>query len=314
MTISNMLATLLPKAESPIISANFPYKSKFINVLGSRMHYVEAGEGNPILFLHGNPTSSYLWRNVMPYLENQGHVIAVDSIGFGLSDKPDSDYTFVDYARYIEGFIDALGLQNITLVTHEWGALFASKYARYHENNICGVVFMEVTIPRSTLFPRSEVIENITPIFECFRDPIQGPKVLIEENQFIETLLPGGIVRSLTESEMEVYREPFKELESRKSIFTWSNLLPIAGEPQYMIQVMDNYDRWLTQSDLPKLHIYGSPGIVNPPFLVAALTKILKNYETAYVGKTLHYLQEDEPEAIGLAISDWYRRLKLPPA
>jgi haloalkane dehalogenase len=168
---------------------------------------------------------------------------------------------------------------------------------------------MEVTIPRSSYFPRSEVIENITPIFECLRDPIQGPKVVIEENQFIETLLPAAVVRSLTELEMEVYRAPFTEPESRKSIFTWSKLLPIAGEPKDMLQVMENYDKWLIQTDLPKLHVYGSPGLVNPPSVVEALTKILKNYETAYIGTALHYLQEDEPEAIGRAISDWYRRL-----
>ncbi|MBW4636385.1 MAG: haloalkane dehalogenase [Iphinoe sp. HA4291-MV1] len=310
MTISNLLTTLLPKLEAPRISANFPYKSKFINVLGMRMHYVEEGQGDPILFLHGNPTSSYLWRNIMPYLQQQGRVIAVDNIGFGLSDKPDPSYTFVDYAHYIEGFIDALGLQNITLVTHEWGAVLGSEYALRHEDNICGVVFIEVTIPRSSEFPRSEVIENITPIFECFRDPIQGPKVVIEENQFIETLLPAAVVRSLTEAEMKAYRAPFTERESRKSIFTWSNLLPIAGEPKDMLQVMENYDKWLLQTDLPKLHVYGSPGIVNPPSVVEALTKKLKNYETAYVGTGLHYLQEDEPEAIGRAIADWHRRLK----
>ncbi len=310
MTISNLLTTLLPKPQAVNISADLPYQSKFIDVQGLRMHYIESGEGDPILFLHGNPTSSYLWRNVMPYLQQQGRVIAVDNIGFGLSDKPDPSYTFVDYARYIEGFIDALGLQNITLVTHEWGAVLGSEYAIRHEDNICGIVLMEVTIPRSSEFPRSEVIENITPIFECFRDPIQGPKVVIEENQFIETLLPEGVVRSLTESEMEVYRAPFTELESRNSIFTWSNLLPIDGEPKDMLKVMDNYDKWLTQTNLPKLHVYGSPGIVNPPALVEALTKKLKNYETAYVGTALHYLQEDEPKAIGRAIADWYRRLK----
>jgi haloalkane dehalogenase len=310
MTMSNLLATLVPKPETPRVSANLPYRSKFIDVMGLRMHYVEEGEGDPILFLHGNPTSSYIWRNVMPYLQQQARVIAVDSIGFGLSDKPDPSYTFVDYARYIEGFIDALGLQNITLVAHEWGVTLASEYAHRHEDNVCGVVFMEVSMPRSSDLPRSEVIDNMTPIFAWLRDPILGPKVVIEENQFIETLLPSGVVRSLTESEMEVYRAPFTELESRKSILTWSKLLPIDGEPKDMVQVMENYYNWMVHTDLPKLHVYGSPGVVNPPELVEALARKLKNYETAYVGTVLHYLQEDEPEAIGRAIADWYRRLK----
>ncbi|BAZ47491.1 haloalkane dehalogenase [Nostoc sp. NIES-4103] len=305
----NLSAALLPKPQSPVISADFPYESKFVNVLGERMHYVEQGEGDPILFLHGNPTSSYLWRNVMPYLEKQGRVIAVDNIGFGKSSKPDIHYTFADHARYIEAFIDTLALQNITFVTHEWGAALGFDYAARYEENVRGIAFMEATLPPLPLFPKSDAMEHIAPILECLRDPILGFKSIIEENQFIEALLPAGVMRSLTEVEMEVYRLPFVEQSSRKPILAWPNQFPIDRKPSQVMIVMENYGKWLVQTDLPKLHIYSSPGIVNSPLVVETLMKILKNYETAYVGMGLHYLQEDEPEAVGRSIADWCRRL-----
>ena len=306
---TNPFTALIPKPQPANISIDFSYESKFVNVLDSRMHYVERGNGNPILFLHGNPTSSYLWRNIMPYLETQGRVIAVDNIGFGKSDKPDIDYTFTDHARYLEAFIDILDLQKITLITHEWGASLGLDYAARHENNIYGLALMEATLPHGSPFPKSEMLEELAPLFQCFRDPVEGPKYIIEENQFIETLLPAGVVRSLTEAEINIYRLPFTKPESRKPILVWPNQLPTSEEPTHMMKIMENYSKWLLKTDLPKLHIYGSPGIVNPPSLVDFLKKKLKNYETVYVGAVLHYLQEDHPEIIGRAIADWYRRL-----
>ncbi len=304
------LMTLFPELQSPNISTDFPYKSKFVNVLGSCMHYIEQGEGDPILFLHGNPTSSYLWRNVIPHLKNQGRVIAVDNIGFGKSDKPDIDFTFADHYRHVKGFIDATGLRNITLVTHEWGSALGLSYAANHPDNICGIAFMEATLPALSSFPKSKEMEDIEPILQRLRDPIEGFKLIVEENQFIETILPAAIVRSLTEEEMEVYRSPFVESRFRQPILTWPNQLPVNDQPTDMKQEMEHQAKWLLQSTVPKLHLYGSPGITNPPPLIEALKTMLKNYETVYVGKVLHYLQEDEPEAIGRAISDWHRRLK----
>lgn len=304
------LITLFPKPQSSYISTDFPYESKFVKVLGSRMHYIEQGKGNPILFLHGNPTSSYLWRNIIPYLTNQGRVIAVDNIGFGKSDKPDIDYTFTDHFRYMKGFIDAIGLQNITLVTHEWGSALGFNYAANYPDNVCGIAFMEAALPPLSSFPKSEKMEDIEPILKSFRDPIEGFKLIVEENRFIETILPAAIVRSLTEAEMDVYRTSFVESRFRKPILAWLNQFPVNGEPTDTKKEMEHHGKWLMKSDIPKLHLYGSPGIANPPSLIEALKKMLKNYETVYVGKVLHYLQEDEPEALGRAISDWHRRLK----
>ncbi|MBT5534294.1 haloalkane dehalogenase [Candidatus Poribacteria bacterium] len=297
-------------APAVTISAEFPYESKYVDVLGERMHYVEEGEGSPILFLHGNPTSSYLWRNVLPFLQPLGRVIAVDNIGFGKSAKPDGDYTFAMHSRYIDGFIEALGLNDITLVSHDWGSGLALHYASRHEDNVRAVAFMEALVPPvmpvtdPTAFP-----EDMQEFFRTMRDPVIGPQAVIEGNAFIEDMLPKSILRRMTHAEMEAYREPFRDPATRRPILVWPNEIPIAGEPADTTAAVEAYGAWLMTTDMPKLHVYVSPGMINPPQVVEALTGMLTNYETAYVGRGLHYIQEDHPEAIGRALADWYRRL-----
>lgn len=292
------------------ISSDFPYESKFVEVLGSRMHYVEKGKGEPILFLHGQPTSSYLWRNIMPHLEAQGRVIAPDNIGFGKSDQPELDYVFGDHYRYIDGFISKLDLKNITLVVHDWGAGLGLHYARLHPDNVKGIVTMESII--APLIPAKSyeaLPKDLGDFFRTVRAPVTGRKLLIEDNFFVEGALPGFISRPLDEVAHNVYRAPFLNVSSRKQVNQWPNEMPIGGEPETTAKIVSAYNAWLEETETPWLFLYASPGALNPPTAAQYWVERAKNIETVYIGAGLHYVQEDQPFAIGRAISDWYRRL-----
>jgi len=289
------------------ISAAFPFESRFVDVLGSRMHYVEEGSGEPILFLHGQPTSSYLWRNIIPHLTRHGRCIAPDLIGFGKSDKPDIDYRFFDHARYVEGFIDALGLENITLVIHDWGAGLGLYYARQNPSKIKSIAMMEpvlASVPTWDDFPA-----QLREVFHGFRTPDVGWDMLVNQNMFVEAILPGAIVRDLTEEEMDVYREPFLDPAHRKPVWRWPNELPIAGEPPDTAEAVDANFRWLQESDVPKILFYASPGAIMPPPAVDMMKSVLPSLTTVDVGDGIHYLQEDHPHEIGEGIAAWYREL-----
>src|SRR5919106_286292 len=210
--------TSLPHQQN--ISAEFPFKSNYVEVLGSKMHYIDEGEGDPIFFIHGNPTSSYLWRNIIPFVEPHGRVIAVDLIGMGKSDKPVIDYRFVDHANYLDGFIEKLGLRNITLVMHDWGSALGFHYAMRHESNIKGIAFMEailMPIPNWGVFPN-----DMQQTFQAFRTPNVGWDMIVNKHVFVEQILPGAVVRRLTEEEMNHYREPYKDPASRKPLWRWA--------------------------------------------------------------------------------------------
>jgi len=294
-----------------VLSAEFPYESKYMEILGSEMHYIDQGEGDVFLFLHGNPTSSYLWRNVMRYVAPHGRIVAVDNIGFGKSDKPDVDYTFQTHLRYTEAFIDALDLRNIILVVHDWGSALGLYYAAGHPDNVTGVVFMEPIIPPAFPMESLDVLGPAADLFRRFRDPVEGKKALIDENLFIEVLLANAtIARRMTEEEMDVYRAPFREPESRYPIYMWPNELPVGGTPARNVQVVEQIGEWLRTSDTPKLLQYASPGAIMPPQAAEWAARNFRNIETQFVGYGRHFIQEDNPEAIGRGIVDWYRRLE----
>ena len=296
------------KPQPPAIGTAFPYESKFVEVLGSRLHYVDKGQGRPVLFLHGNPTSSYLWRNVMPHVEPRGRVIALDLVGFGKSDKPDIAYTLQDHARYLEGFIDALGLDDLTLVLHDWGSVLGLDYARRHEDRVRAVAFMEAIVPPA--FPMQAYADfgPYEETFRGFRDPEAGPKMIVEQNVFIEGLLPAAIMRDLAPAEMDAYRQPFQEPAARKPVLVWPNELPIEGTPARNAEVILAVGEWLKTSEVPKLLQYVSPGAIVTPESAAWMAQTYRNLETQFVGHGIHYIQEDNPEAIGRGIADWMRR------
>ncbi len=287
------------------------YQLQFTEVLGSKMAYVDVGQGDPILFLHGQPTSSYLWRNIMPHLEGQGRLIAPDNIGFGKSDQPDLHYVFGDHYRYIEGFINKLGLKNITLVVHDWGSGLGLHYARLHPKNIKGIVTMESII--APLIPAESyesMPKELGDFFRMVRAPETGRKLLIEDNFFIEEALPGFISRPLDEAAHNVYRAPFTKVSSRKQVNQWPNEMPIGGVPAATHEIVSAYNTWLEETEIPWLFLYASPGALNPPEAATYWAKRARNIETVYIGAGLHYVQEDQPFAIGRSISDWYRRLE----
>jgi haloalkane dehalogenase len=248
-----------------VISAGFPYESRYVEVLGSRLHYVEEGEGDPILFLHGNPTSSYLWRNVIPFVTPVGRAIAMDLIGFGRSDKPDIAYTAQDHYRFVEGFIEALGLENLTLVLHDWGSVLGLEYARRHPERIKGVAFMEAIIPPTFPMASIEAMGAASDLFRQFRDPERGPELLLQQNVFIEQILRNATVtRRMSDEEMAHYRAPFENEEDRYPILVWPNELPIAGEPARNVALVEGIEQWLRTSEKPKLLLYARPGALVP--------------------------------------------------
>ena len=289
------------------MSPDFPYESHYVEVLGSKIHYVDEGGGDPVLFLHGNPSSSYLWRNVIPHLRPLARCVAPDLVGMGKSDKPDIEYRFFDHVRYVEGFIEQMGLRRITLVIHDWGSALGFYYAIRHEENIKGLAFMEAIImpvPSWELFP-----EASRDLFQGFRTPEVGWDMIVNKNIFIEQVLPSKIIRRLTAEEMERYREPFREPGTRKPVWRWPNELPIAGEPPDVVEAVARYNEWLKETELPKLLFYGSPGELVKAPVVKWCQENLRNLKTVDVGKGIHYLQEDNPQLIGTELAAWYAGL-----
>lgn len=289
------------------ISADFPFKSNYVEVQGSKIHYIDEGKGDTILFLHGNPTSSYLWRNIIPYVTPYGRAIAMDLIGMGKSDKPDIEYRFFDHVKYVEGFIEEMGIKNITMVVHDWGAALGFYYAMRHENNVKGLAFMEailMPVPTWDEFPA-----DFRQVIRAFRTPQVGWDMIVGQNMFVEKVLPSAIIRQLTEEEMNRYREPYKDPAGRKPVWRWPNELPIAGEPADVVEAVDAYNHWLQNSVLPKLLFYGTPGAIGPAVVVAWCRQRLKNLKTVDIGKGIHYLQEDNPHLIGAELTEWYRSL-----
>jgi len=285
------------------------HAKKSVQVNGKTMTYVEMGEGDPIVFLHGNPTSSYLWRNVMPHLKGQGRCIAPDLIGMGDSDKldnvgPDS-YRFVEHRDYLDGILDALGVrENVTLVIHDWGSALGFDWANRHKTAVKGIAYMEgIVRPLGW----SEWSEDATAIFQGFRSPA-GEDMVLKQNIFIERVLPGSILRGLTDAEMAVYRKPFEKTgEDRRPTLTWPRQIPLGGEPEDVVKIVQAYADWMAENDLPKLFINAEPGAI----LTGAQREFCRSWknQTETTVKGSHFIQEDSPHEIGSAIADWRQAL-----
>lgn len=292
------------------IPSTTKYTHQFIDILGSKMAYIDVGEGDPILFLHGEPTSSYLWRNIMPHLESQGRLIAPDNIGFGKSDQPELNYTFEDHYLYFDAFMKKMDLQNITLVVHDWGSGLGLHYARLNESRIKAIVTMEALM--APLLPAKSYEDyphKKAEFSKMVRDPIKGHKLIIEDNWFLEVALPGAIVRPLDKVAHEEYLKPFPTEKSRIQVYQWPLEIPIGGEPAVTTKVISDYNTWLENTDIPWLYLYATPGSQNPPEAADYWETRAKNIQISYIGEGIHYVQEDNPYAIGRAIYDWYRRI-----
>ena len=291
------------------MGTNWEKEKKYVDVRGKRMAYVEMGEGDPIVFQHGNPTSSFLWRNIMPHLARQGRCIAVDLIGMGDSDKlddpgPDS-YRYVEHRDYLFDAWEALGIdRRVTLVIHDWGSALGFDWACSHADRVMGVAYMEAVV---CPVHWADWPEAAAGIFKGFRSPV-GESMVLEKNLFIERVLPGSIIRELAADEMAEYRRPFREPgEDRRPTLTWPRQIPIEGEPADVCDIVAGYGRWLQESPVPKLFINAAPG--------AILTGRQRDFCRSFPNQTevtvpgIHFIQEDSPDRIGAAIADWRKRI-----
>jgi haloalkane dehalogenase len=288
------------------ISADYPFQPHYVEVFGSKMHYIEEGKGQPIVFIHGNPTWSYLWRNVLPHLVPYGRCIALDLIGYGRSEKPQIEYKWTTQARYVEEFFRKMGLYDAVLVLHDWGVSLGLNYAMRHESRVKGIAFMEgifKTFPQWDDFSTPE----FRALFQRFRQGGQGGegwKLLVDENFFIEHLLSGGIGRQLSGTEMDYYREPFKTTSSRIPIWSLARSVPVDGNPGEVWGALNEINESLKQSRLPKLLLYATPGGIVTADSVEWCREHLKNLTSVHVGPGLHYIHETTPHRIGRELAE----------
>jgi haloalkane dehalogenase len=275
-----------------------------VAVLDSSMAYREAGNGNSptVLFLHGNPTSSYIWRNIIPLVAPVAHCIAPDLIGFGQSGKPAIEYRFFDHVRYLDAFLDKVGISSAYVVAHDWGTGLAFHLAARRPKFVKGLAFMEFIRPMPTWDDfHADAVET----FQKFRTPGVGERMILGENAFVEGVLPGATVRKLSEEEMAVYRAPFPTPESRRPIWRFPNDLPIAGEPADVYSTIEEAHLALAKWSYPKLLFAGDPGALVAPVFAERFASGLKNCRVVHIGAGIHYLPEDNPKIIGSTVREW---------
>ncbi len=278
----------------------------YVEVNGRRMAYVDVGEGDPIVFLHGNPTSSYLWRDIIPHVSHLGRCLAPDLIGMGDSDKlsepgPGS-YRFVEHRDYLDALLAQLGVtDNVTFVIHDWGSALGFDWANRHRDAVRGLVYMEAIVRPVTW---DEWPDAARKIFQAMRSPA-GEEIVLEKNVFVERILPSSIIRDLADDEMAEYRRPFTEPgEARRPTLTWPRQIPLEGEPADVVEIVSAYGSWLEGSDVPKLFVNADPGTI--------LTGPQREYCRTWPNQTevtvpgIHFIQEDSAAAIGAAIAAWY--------
>jgi haloalkane dehalogenase len=285
-------------------------QKKFVEVNGVKMAYYEEGEGDPIVFLHGNPTSSYLWRNVIPHVRDLGRCIAPDLIGMGDSDKLENSgpnrYTFVEHRQYLNGLFETLGVnENVTLVIHDWGSALGFDWACRNRDSVKGIAYME-SITQSVAdwehWPEGALVAR--EFFQGFRSPA-GEEMILTNNMFVEGVMPAAVLRTLSDEEMNEYRRPFANAgEDRRPTLSWPRQVPIGGQPAEVARIVENYGNWMAENELPKLFINAEPGVI--------LTALPRDFCRTWKNQTevtvagLHYIQEDSPDEIGQALRDWY--------
>ena len=282
------------------------WNKKYIDVLGKQIAYVEMGEGDPIIFQHGNPTSSYLWRNIMPQLQSLGRCIAMDLIGMGDSEKLEDEgnmtYSYAVHKKYFDGFLAELGIKNnATLVIHDWGSALGFNWAYDNPKKVKGICYMEAIVKSMQWVDWNEDARGI---FQGFRSPA-GEEMILKKNLFIEAVLPGSILRKLSDEEMNEYRRPFSEEKSRQPTLDWPRQIPLENDPPEICETVDSYSQWMAKNDLPKLFINAEPGAI----LIGKqreFCRTWKNQKEVTV-KGSHFIQEDSPDEIGNAIFDWLK-------
>lgn len=294
------------------ISSKFKYSKSFITINGKKLAYVDYGEGDPIVFLHGNPTSSYLWRNIMPHLEDMGRLIAPDLIGMGDSDKLDNSgpdrYTFTEHTEYLYALFEELNLNNVTLVIHDWGSALGFNWAALNPEKVKSIVYMEaITGPIESWNDWPKQARNI---FQSFRSD-SGEELILEKNFFVEGVFASdvGVYRKLEKEELDTYIKPFKEKgESRRPTLTWPRQIPIEGEPEEVIEIANNYAKFMNETQIPKLFINAEPGGI----LIGKQREIARQWpnQKEVTVKGGHFIQEVSPDEIGKYVREFLIGLK----
>ena len=282
------------------------WNKKYIDVLGKQIAYVEMGEGDPIIFQHGNPTSSYLWRNIMPQLQSLGRCIAMDLIGMGdsekLKDEGNMTYSYAVHKKYFDGFLAELGIKNnATLVIHDWGSALGFNWAYDNPEKVKGICYMEAIVKSMQWVDWNEDARGI---FQGFRSPA-GEEMILKKNLFIEAVLPGSILRKLSDEEMNEYRRPFNNEISRRPTLDWPRQIPLENEPPEVCKIVESYSQWMVENELPKLFINAEPGAI----LIGKQREFCRSWKNQkeVTVKGSHFIQEDSPDEIGNAIFDWLK-------
>ncbi len=292
-----------------MISAEDKFKRKRVKALDKELSYIEEGSGDPIVLLHGNPTSSYLWRNIIPHLSGLGRCIVPDLVGMGDSEKltnvGSGSYTFVKHRKYLDAFLETLGVKNnIVFVIHDWGSALGFDWAYRHPSAVKGIAYMEAILYHYTW---DEWPEVACAIFQAIRSDA-GESIILEKNIFIENILPSSIIRKLSDEEMYAYRRPFRVAgEDRRPTLTWPRQLPIEGEPKEVVEIVETFGQWLADSEIPKLFINADPGVILTG-KAREFCRTWKNQEEVTV-KGLHFIQEDSPHEIGEAVAGFIKKI-----
>ena len=283
-------------------------EKKFVEVLGKKMAYHERGEGNPIVFQHGNPTSSYLWRNIIPHLENQGRCIAIDLIGMGdsekLEDQGENTYSYHVQKRYFDACLKELNIDNnVIFVIHDWGSSLGFNWSFENKNSVKGICYMEAIVQNLIW---DSWPDDATSIFQGFRSEA-GEDLILNKNLFIEGVLPSAIIRDLSEKEMTVYRKPFLNELERRPTLDWPRQIPINGEPEKVCAIVEKYSGWMSENEIPKLFINAEPGSI----LVGKQRKFCRTWKNQkeVTVKGTHFIQEDSPHEIGQEIAKWVKAI-----
>lgn len=278
-----------------------------ISVKGSEMHYLEMGTGDPIVFIHGIPTYSYLWRNIMPHLSDYGRCIALDLIGMGESDKPDIDYRVFDHIDYFTAFMDAMELDRATLVLHGWGSVVGFSYAQKHESRLKGLAFFESHVrPTTDWNMLSLPVQQLATLLNR-----QGAsyRAIVQQNYLVDKLLPSGVIRELSSAELDAYQKPYPTPESRKPLWQYVQDLPLGKGPDDVVALISGYSHWLQETKLPKLMLYAIPGFITTVATVQWAKDNLSNLSLVGLDDALHFAQESIPDQFGEALREWYINL-----
>ena len=293
-----------------MISADPRYERKLITIKGRQMAYVDEGQGDAIVFQHGNPTSSYLWRNIMPHCEGLGRLIACDLIGMGESEKLENSgpdrYTYAEQRDYLFDLWDQIGVgDNVIFVIHDWGSALGFDWSNQNRDRVQGLAYMEAVVKTLNW---SDFPDLGRKVFQGFRSEA-GESMILDKNMFVERVLPGAVIRDMTEAEMKVYRKPYlAEGEDRRPTLTWPRQIPIEGEPENVCRIVDDYGAWLAQSDVPKLFINAAPGSI----LTGEQREFCRTWpnQTEVTVNGIHFVQEDSPDEIGQAVAEFVRGIR----